>query len=351
MDQELQKSWDVYTNRYLAEGVHFADIQKLRAQVPSWNDWCAHWYAFAQQAEKRAEQALEHHFQLTAGVEFARASVYACFGQYLFWHEPVQKKVVHDYSIQMMRKAAPLLSPPLIPVSIPYAGISMNAYLRLPTQVKGPYPCVICLGGLDSGKEEWLVMSQLLAQRGIASLLFDGPGQGETFYQMKMNAQFSESISAVIDYLETCPDIISEKIGLVGRSLGGYYGPRAAAQDHRIQALAVWGAFFDLKNYASIPKHTLDGFIYVCGAEDLEGALPFINSIDLTDVVENIVCPTFILHGGKDIITPTSNATRMAEGISGTVEMSMWPDSGHCNHDVAHIVRPAMADFLMKQLS
>jgi 2,6-dihydroxypseudooxynicotine hydrolase len=168
---------------------------------------------------------------------------------------------------------------------------------------------------------------------------------------MKMHSNYTDSVSAVIDFLEKRPEVNSSKIGLVGRSLGGYYGPRAAALDHRIKALAVWGAFFDLKNYASIPPHTLDGFIYVSGAKDLEGALPYIHSIDLTDVVSQIVCPTFILHGGRDVITPTSNATRLADGVSGEVEMSMWPESGHCNHDVAHIARPGMADFLMKHLS
>jgi 2,6-dihydroxypseudooxynicotine hydrolase len=169
MDQELEKSWNVYTNRYLAEGVHFADIQALRQQVQSWDQWCDHWYAFAKHAQCRAEKALEKNFRLTAGTEYARASVYACFGHYLFWHQPELKKQVHDFSIAMMRKAAPLLSPPLIPVSIPYNGIEMASYLRLPTNTKGPFPCVICLGGLDSGKEEWLVMSSLLAQRGMAS--------------------------------------------------------------------------------------------------------------------------------------------------------------------------------------
>jgi 2,6-dihydroxypseudooxynicotine hydrolase len=137
---------------------------------------------------------------------------------------------------------------------------------------------------------------------------------------MVMHPKFADSVSSIIDFLQGRPEIQADKIGLIGRSLGGYYGPRAAAQDHRIKALAVWGAFFDLSNYLDIPKHTLDGFIYVCGAKTLEQALPFIHSIDLSDVVEQIVCPTFILHGGKDIITPLSNATRMAQGISGPVE-------------------------------
>jgi 2,6-dihydroxypseudooxynicotine hydrolase len=350
MSQTIEKSWDNYTNRFLAEGVHYGDIQKMRQLVSDWDDWCAGWLNFAKAAEQRGNLALEKNHLLTVGLEYARASVYACFGHYLFWHAPEEKRIAHNYSAQMMQKAAPYLSPALIPMKIPYAGIEMNAYLRLPVNQEGPFPCVVCLGGLDSGKEEWLVMSSLLAQRGMAAILFDGPGQGETFYQMKMHANYTDAVSAVIDYATNRSEIIPDRIGLIGRSLGGYYGPRAAALDHRIKALAVWGAFYDLSNYASIPAHTLEGFIYVTGSKNLDEALGYIHSINLDDVVSQIVCPMFILHGGKDIITPPSNATRLAQGASGLVEMSMWPESGHCNHDIAHFCRPAMADFLKDHL-
>ena len=80
MDDELQKSWDAYTNRYLAEGVPFADIKKIRANISSWDGWCAGWYEFAKQAEQRALQAVQKNYLQTAGVEYARASLYACFG-------------------------------------------------------------------------------------------------------------------------------------------------------------------------------------------------------------------------------------------------------------------------------
>ena len=43
MSQTIEKSWDNYTNRFLAEGVHHSDIQKIRQLVTDWDDWCAGW--------------------------------------------------------------------------------------------------------------------------------------------------------------------------------------------------------------------------------------------------------------------------------------------------------------------
>lgn len=56
------------------------------------------------------------------------------------------------------------------------------------------------------------------------------------------------------------------------------------------------------------------------------------------------------MHGGLDTITPLENATRMAAEAGGPVETLIWNDSGHCCHDRAHIVRPAMADFMLRNL-
>ena len=90
--------------------------------------------------------------------------------------------------------------------------------------------------------------------------------------------------------------------------------------------------------------------MFVTGAKNLDGARPYLESIDLDEVAGRIVCPLLIVHGGRDVITPTDNATLMHERVKGS-ELLFFPDSGHCVHDRAHICRSAMADFMRTHLA
>ena len=77
---------------------------------------------------------------------------------------------------------------------------------------------------------------RVFLERGMATLAFDGPGQGEAEYDLAICPEYERPVGAVIDWLSKRTDIDSEKLGIWGVSLGGYYAPRAAAFDHRIKA-------------------------------------------------------------------------------------------------------------------
>ena len=54
------------------------------------------------------------------------------------------------------------------------------------------------LGGLDTTKEDYMVVNNLCAERGLATLAFDGPGQGEVLYEMLWRQDFGRAICAVL---------------------------------------------------------------------------------------------------------------------------------------------------------
>lgn len=339
-----------YAARYLAEGLPYGEWLRIRDRIKSFDEWCAVWSTFGHAAEADGAQALAKSETHTAAAHFSRATLCYCFGQLLFWHAPAEKRIAYENCARAWRRAAPLLDPPMRPIEIPYRGAAMRGFLRLPKGVEKP-PCVILLGGLDSAKEEMQVISNLCVQRGLATLSFDGPGQGETFSQLKLAPDFVEAIFAVLDFAETVPEIDAGRIGIIGRSLGGYYAPRAAALDPRIKAAAAWGAMFHLRNWRSLPALTAAGFAYTTGSKSFEEARPYIESIDLSDVAARIACPLLIVHGGADMITPTENMTLMKAAAKGPVDVLFWDDSGHCVHDRAHLVRPGMADFMARHLA
>jgi len=77
--------------------------------------------------------------------------------------------------------------------------------------------------GLDGTKEEEFKVAQVLAQRGIASLAFDGPGQGATLRLKGLPARFDSEVAVGIlcDYLATRGDVDTNRVGLLASSLGG----------------------------------------------------------------------------------------------------------------------------------
>ncbi len=336
-------------HRFLADGVHYRDLMDIRAAIADWSQWCAVWSQYAEAAEERGTLALGRSLTHTAAKEFVRAALYFHYAQNLYYDDPALKRATHDRKVSVFRRAAPLLDPPLEPVKIAFHGIEMPGYLRLP-QGRAKPPCVILLGGLDTTKEDYMVVNDLCAERGLATLAFDGPGQGETLFRMPWRKDFERSIGAVLDYLDTRPEIDRGRIGIIGRSTGGFYAPLAAAIDTRVKAAVAWGAMYHLRNLASIPAVTRDGFLFVSGSTSVDEALRFFECINLEGIAPKIRCPLLIVHGGLDTITPMENATRLVAEAGGPVETLIWEDSGHCCHDRAHIVRPAMADFMVRHL-
>jgi 2,6-dihydroxypseudooxynicotine hydrolase len=338
-----------YTYRFLAEGVAWRDVNDLRARIQSIGDWAPAWSAVARETEARADRALAAGCMVSAGNDLARAAIYHFFAQFLLWQEPELKRQTYAECIRTFARAAPLLDPPYERVDIPFRDTTLPGFLRRPAAVANP-PCVVLLGGLDTTKEEQQVISTLCVQRGLATLAFDGPGQGETRARMTMSPEFDQAVSAVLDFVEQRRDVDPARIGVIGRSMGGHYAPKAAALDRRVKAAVAWGAMYHLRNWATMPSLTQQGFVYVTGSRSLEEVRPFFDSVDLTGVASRITCPLMIVHGGLDPITPTENATLMAADAKGPVEMMFWEDSLHCAHDRAHICRPAMADFVLRHL-
>ncbi len=351
MSREVaQRAIDQGIHRILADGVHYRDLMDIRAEIPDWASWPEVWSKYAAEAERRGEARLAQRANRTAGEELARAALYYHYGQFLTFDDLKRKRQVHDLKVRAFQRAAELLDPPLQRVEIAFESIKMAGYLRLPRGVERP-PCVILMGGLDTTKEDYLTVNNLCIQRGLATLVFDGPGQGETQFEMLWRPDYDQAVTAVLDFVEKCPEIDPSRIGIIGRSMGGFYAPKAAANDARVKAAVAWGAMYHLRNIAEVPAHTLEGFMYVSNSRTVEEARAFFECVNLEGVAERIRCPLLVVHGGLDTITPMDNATRLVKEARGEVETLIWDDSPHCCHDRAHIVRPAMADFMMRRLA
>jgi 2,6-dihydroxypseudooxynicotine hydrolase len=255
--------------------------------------------------------------------------------------------------VELFDRAAPHLKPPAERVEIGFEGTTIPGHLRLPESAgDGPFACCVLIGGLESTKEESHRFEDLCLERGLATFAFDGPGQGEMFFEVKLGPDFERYSSAVLDELERRPEIDAARIGVLGRSLGGHYAPKSAACDDRFAACCAWGACFDLSDLDSMPPRTQAGFHYATGIDDPERAREhLLASIDLAPVAARISCPTLVLHGRHDVIFGPAQVDKFRDGLTGAeLEVQVEEEGDHCCHNMGHIVRPRMADWLADRL-
>jgi 2,6-dihydroxypseudooxynicotine hydrolase len=110
---------------------------------------------------------------------------------------------------------------------------------------------------------------------------------------------------------------------------------------------------FDLSHYDRLHSSARQGFDYVAGFDRPAEASAYLRqSIDLSDVAEQLRCPLYVLHGARDHLMPMEQLEKLRQAARAVPE-AVWdvPEEGnHCCHNLYHIVRPRMADWLARKL-
>lgn len=86
-----------------------------------------------------------------------------------------------------------------------------------------PYPCVIFVHGLGSGKDSPrnVVVASRIVDSGMAALLFDLSGHGESDTDPRPGEEpYIEDLAAAFHWAAGEPEIDTERIGVAGSSLG-----------------------------------------------------------------------------------------------------------------------------------
>ncbi len=337
--------------RMLSDGIPPSDFAEAAAldDVSKWFDF---WAEKGRAYEKLGDEAIAAGATVSGGEWLWHASLSWHYGQFMWFHEIELREKGQRQKVELYKRAAPHFLPAAVRIEVPIDNAVIPGYLRVPAGT-GPHPCVLLIGGLESTKEESYLFEALCLRRGVATFSFDGPGQGELFFDVKLQPDFERYASAVLDELESRPELDAGRLGVLGRSLGGYYAMRSAAADPRLQACVSWGAFLDMSDFDTMPEHTADGFVYVSGYTDKdEGRAYLEKALDLGDIIDQLACPTYVLQGVHDPIFPQRQTDLVIEALGGkpNVEIVVEPDGDHCCHNMGQIVRPRLADFLAAKL-
>jgi 2,6-dihydroxypseudooxynicotine hydrolase len=205
--------------------------------------------------------------------------------------------------------------------------------------------------GLDSAKEEMDAYESIFLARGMATLAFDGPGQGEAEYELPIRGDYEAVVKSVVDWVEQRTDIDSTRVGLWGVSLGGYYAPRAAAFEKRVKAcIALSGPYDWTELWPQMNPITREAFRVRAKCATPEAAAEYGARLTLKGVASNITCPLYIVAGKLDRIVPWQDAERLARDASGPVELLMIEDGNHVANNRAYRYRTQSADWMACEL-
>src|SRR5581483_9386616 len=293
-DVRLQAAISHWAHRCFANGVIPADYQEITGSLTSWDGWCAAWSQRAAVHERLGREALATGQSLSAGEHLTRAGVYYHFAKFLFVQDMAQMRAAHRKARECRMLALPHLSPPGERVEIPYEGKYLAGILRRPAGLLRP-PVVVMAMGLDSCKEEMHTYEQTFLDRGMATLAFDGPGQGEAEYDFPIRGDYETPVKVVLDWLSARRDIDPGHIGLWGVSLGGYYAPRAAAFEKSVKACVALSGPYDWSEcWDGLPELTRAAFRVRSHSRSDDEARQKAAALSLKGVARQIACPLFL---------------------------------------------------------
>jgi len=349
-DARVQSAIAHWAPRFVSNGVPLTDFEEVTAGVERWEDWCRAWSARAAVHEELGRRSLADGYKLTAGAHLTRAAVCYHFSKFVFVIDYEQMKAAHRKAVDCRTLALPLIDPPGERVAIPYERKQLAGILRKPAGALKPPVVVMCMG-LDSTKEEMDTNESVFLARGMATLAFDGPGQGEGEYDFAIRGDYEVAVKAVLDYVGTRGDLDAARIGIWGVSLGGYYAPRAAAFEKRIKAcIALSGPFEWVEYFDKLPELTRNTFQVRSKSRTLAEARERAATLTLKNVAKNITCPLFIVAGKQDGIVPWQEGERLAAAASGPVVRCFLDDGNHVANNRVYRWRAQSADWMARQL-
>ncbi|MGO9789560.1 MAG: alpha/beta hydrolase family protein [Solirubrobacteraceae bacterium] len=353
-------------------GADLGEVIVTARQIPDGDEaaWHAHWKQIAERLHSEGEQALRNGHRITARETFLRASNYYRTADFYLREDPA-----HDPEVALLSQrvresfaaAAGLLDPPAEQLAIPFEGTTLPGYLFRPDHTNTPRPTLIYHGGYDSVLEEaYFVAAAAATRRGYNCIAFDGPGQGAVLRDqgLTFRPDWETVVGAVIDTALRRPEVDPDRIALMGTSLGGFLAARAAAFEHRLAALILHDAIFDIRSgLRSLPTELLDmadddrDDDFARGVEPLirqstflrwflrNGAWAFgtasaaaliraANAYNLEGIASQIDCPTLVLEAENDHQF-AGEADRVRQALRTTQRHMLLTDSDgggeHCH--------------------
>jgi dipeptidyl aminopeptidase/acylaminoacyl peptidase len=351
-DARVQAAIDNWAPRFTSQGVDPNDFRATTARIERWEEWLDAWSETASVHQALSEEARDQGRLRTAGEAFVRAAVCFHFAKFVWVLDAERNRETTERAKAALYAAHELLDPTAERIEAPFDGGHVVGNLRRPRDVDKA-PLVVLIPGLDSTKEEFFHWENVFLTRGMATLSVDGPGQGETGYQMPIRPDYEATVAAILDAVSARGqgDVDLERVGAAGVSMGGYYAPRAAAFEPRIRAVAGVSGPYDMgAHWDALPSLTRETLQHHTGAGSPEEARAKAGELSLEGVAERIAQPCLVITGRHDRLIPWEDTKRIADEAPNATWV-LYDDGNHVCNNIPYKYRPLVGDWMAEQLA
>ena len=346
---------------------------RLQSQVGDDKAWFREWAAEAARVEAAGRRLLRSGHRASAAKYLFRAANYYHVGE-RFLLPKAEGAEEYRRGVACFKDAADCSEQLRFEhVEIPFEASSLPAVLvhaQGRSNSDGPAPALVYFDGFDITKEiQYFKGVADLVARGIACLIVDGPGNGESvrFRELYLRHDTESYATAAYEYLAARPEFDPQCIGVMGISLGGYYAPRAAAFESRFACCIAWGAQWDYQetwrarfeklDQKKLPSLSVpwEHLVWILDAKDRDNALKKLAGFHLDGVVQEIRCPFLLLHGEGDEQISLDLAQLCFDKVGArnkTLKVFTREEGGyhHCQIDNASIAVTYMWDWVEDNL-
>jgi dienelactone hydrolase len=335
-----------------ANGASYADVHETLGRIRSLKPeaWANEWRRTAERFDRLGREAADGGRAATACELLVKASNYYRFAEMSLLADTPAREALQQASIDAYVLAGQFMDPPLERVCLSVNGGESPAYLRVPRGVGRP-PIALIIPGLGMVKEHGDFPDEVLLARGIAAMTVDLPGQGESRRHFTLNqANALTIIESAIDYLMGRPDLDTERLGVLGTSLGAAAAMLAAARDRRIKAVVeIAGFYYPTAWWDRFPPGIKEFLRYVMGAADERELIEMVRPVNLRGHVQRIRCPLLVVHGQQDPIVPFEESELIFNEAQPPKERFIFAAGDHGCVNVGE-ARPLIGDWLASTL-
>jgi uncharacterized protein len=183
---------------------------------------------------------------------------------------------------------------------------------------------IIYVHGFQAERSWLLSQARFMIDAGYGALMFDlrnsGASGGDTTYFGEKEWQ---DVAGAVNYLRTRPEVNLDKLGLMGRSMGGGVAIRAAAELKIFKFVIAESTFTDLKSLINdvvplstgLPSFPFAPLISFFASQESGVRVDNIDSVAQLQRLGDT--PVMVIHGTQDDWIPFAQGQKLYEAVKG----------------------------------